>query len=62
MTVMNSTEQYHGDRSRCLDLLLCQRDYHTPVTPPCGARTSGTPAECELPAGHPGPHVHFVES
>jgi hypothetical protein len=62
MPVMNKTEQYHGDRSRCLDLSLCERDDHTLVTPPCGARTSGTPAACELPAGHPGPHMHFSAS
>ena len=56
---MNRTELYHGDRSRCLNLWWCQRDDHTPVTPPCAAWTPATSAECELPAGHPGPHLPF---
>jgi uncharacterized protein DUF5999 len=55
--VLNKTELYHSDRSRCVDPWSCRRDDHTTVTPQCGARTLSWPAACEFPAGHPGPHL-----
>ena len=54
---MNRITLYHSDETTCTDQWTCLRDDHTTVPPRCGARTAAQPASCELPAGHPGPHL-----
>src|SRR5712675_1348075 len=48
---------YHTDSSICLDRWSCQEQDHTSVPPRCGAQTADRLVGCELPKGHPGPHV-----
>jgi hypothetical protein len=53
---MNTAWLYHLDGSVCVDNWSCQVQAHTSVPPRCGARAAG----CELPKGHPGPHLLFT--
>jgi hypothetical protein len=53
---MNTAWLYHLDGSVCVDRWSCQDQDHTSVPPPCGALASAA-AGCELPKGHPGPHL-----
>ena len=54
---MNTAWLYHLDGSVCVDSWSCQVQAHTSVPPRCGARAVG----CELPKGHPGPHLLFTD-
>ena len=54
---MNTAWLYHLDDSVCVDSWSCQVQAHTSVPPRCGARAVG----CELPKGHPGPHLLFTD-
>jgi hypothetical protein len=54
---MNTAWLYHLDGSECVDGWSCQPQDHTSVPPRCGAGAAG----CELPKGHPGPHLHFAD-
>jgi hypothetical protein len=56
---MNTAWHYHLDDSVCVDGWSCQEQEHTSVPPRCGARAADWPAGCELPKGHPGPHLHL---
>jgi hypothetical protein len=53
---VNTTDLYHSDGAVCADRWSCARSDHTTIPPKCGAPRV-PPAGCELPAGHPGPHV-----
>jgi len=55
--MMNRVTLYHGDRTMCADSRTCLRDDHTTVPPRCGVVTDLHAPGCELPAGHPGPHL-----
>lgn len=54
---MNTAWLYHLDGSVCVDSWSCQVQAHTSVPPRCG----GPVADCELPKGHPGPHLLFTD-
>ena len=54
---MNTAWLYHLDGSVCVDSWSCQVLAHTSVPPRCGAQ----PVGCELPKGHPGPHLLFTD-
>jgi hypothetical protein len=54
---MNTAWFYHLDGSVCVDSWSCQVQAHTSVPPRCGAWAAG----CELPKGHPGPHLLFTD-
>ena len=56
---MNTAWLYHPDGSGCVDGWSCQEQDHTSIPPRCGARAGGRPIGCELPKGHPGPHLHL---
>jgi hypothetical protein len=56
--MINTTALYHPDGGTCADRWSCGQDDHTSVPPKCGAFPTCRPAGCELPAGHPGPHVN----
>jgi len=58
---MNTAWLYHRDGSECVDRWSCQDQDHTSVPPRCGAAAAGRPIGCELPKGHPGPHLHFAD-
>jgi len=58
---MNTAWLYHRDDSECVDRWSCQEQDHTSVPPRCGAGAAGRPIGCELPKGHPGPHLHFAD-
>ncbi len=58
---MNAAWLYHLDSSACIDSWSCQKQEHTSVPPPCDARAADQPAGCELPKGHPGPHLYFAD-
>jgi hypothetical protein len=56
--MINSTDFYHPDGVVCADRWSCVLPDHTTVPPKCGMQGAGRAAAgCELPAGHPGPHV-----
>jgi hypothetical protein len=57
---MNTTWLYHRDGSVCIDSWSCQEQDHTSVPPRCSAPAADEPAGCELPKGHPGPHLHLA--
>ena len=57
---MNTAWLYHLDGSVCVDGWSCQEPDHTSVPPQCGAAAAGQPLDCELPKGHPGPHLHLA--
>ncbi len=59
---MNVAKLYHRDGTACVDDWSCLGEPHTSIPPVCGAlpaaeATDGAVA-CELPGGHPGPHLH----
>jgi hypothetical protein len=54
---MNTAWLYHLDGSVCVDSWSCQVQAHTSVPPRCGAQAAG----CELPKGHPGPHLLLTD-
>jgi hypothetical protein len=58
---MNTAWLYHREGSQCVDRWSCQEQDHTSVPPRCGAGAAGRPIGCELPMGHPGPHLHFAD-
>ena len=58
---MNTAWLYHLDGSDCVDRWSCREQDHTSVPPRCGARAADQPTGCELPKGHPGPHLHFAD-
>ena len=55
--MINTTALYHSDGAACADQWSCARHDHTTIPPKCGAGTACPSAACELPSGHPGPHV-----
>jgi len=57
---MNTAWIYHLDGSVCVDGWACQEPDHTSVPPPCGAQAADQGIGCELPKGHPGPHLHLA--
>ena len=58
---MNTAWLYHLDGSGCVDGWSCQEQDHTSIPPRCGGRAGGRPVGCELPQGHPGPHLLFAD-
>jgi hypothetical protein len=58
---MNTVWLYHLDGSGCVDGWSCQQQDHTSIPPRCGVVTVGRPFGCELPKGHPGPHLLFAD-
>ena len=58
---MNTAWLYHLDGSVCVDHWSCLEQDHTSIPPRCGPRAADQPAGCELPKGHPGPHLHFAD-
>jgi len=58
---MNTAWLYHRDGSECVDRWSCQEQDHTSVPPRCGAPPADRADGCELPKGHPGPHLHFAD-
>ena len=54
--IMNTARLYHLDNSECVDGWTCREQEHTSVPPRCGA-----PVGCELPKGHPGPHLYLAD-
>jgi hypothetical protein len=58
---MNMARLYHLDSSLCVDHWSCPEQEHTSVPPRCGDQAADRSAGCELPKGHPGPHVHGVD-
>jgi len=58
---MNTAWLYHLDGSVCVDHWSCQEQDHTSIPPRCGARAADEPVGCELPTGHPGPHLHIAD-
>jgi len=54
---VNTTDLYHCDGVVCSARWSCTRPDHTTVPPKCGGRDGRRPTDCELSAGHPGPHV-----
>lgn len=55
--MMNGVTLYHSDYTMCAAWRTCLRDDHTTVPPRCGVWTDPQAAGCELPVGHPGPHL-----
>jgi len=53
----NTTALYHSDGTACTDRWSCARHDHTTIPPRCGVPAACPESVCELPAGHPGPHV-----
>ena len=58
---MNAAWLYHLDGSVCIDRRSCQEQDHTSIPPRCRARAADQPTGCELPKGHPGPHLYFAD-
>ena len=58
---MNTAWLYHPDGSECVDSWSCQAQAHTSIPPRCGIGADGPPIGCELPKGHPGPHLAFAD-
>jgi hypothetical protein len=58
---MNAAWLYHLDSSVCADRWSCQEQDHTSIPPRCGTRAADQPPGCELPKGHPGPHLYFAD-
>ena len=58
---MNTAWLYHLDGSDCVDRWSCREQDHTSVPPQCGGGAAGRPIGCELPKGHPGPHLHVAD-
>ena len=60
--IMNTAWLYHPGGSVCVDGWSCREQEHTSVPPRCGVLAADGPADCELPQGHPGPHLHLADS
>ena len=60
--MINTTALYHSDGGACADQWSCARPDHTTVPPKCGAHAACQSAACELPSGHPGPHVPAADT
>ena len=58
---MNTAWLYHPDGSECVDSWSCQAQDHTSIPPRCGTGAEGRLIGCELPKGHPGPHLRFAD-
>ncbi len=58
---MKTAWLYHQDGSVCVDGWSCREQDHTSVPPRCGAPAADEPTGCELPKGHPGPHLHLAD-
>jgi hypothetical protein len=58
---MNAARLYHMDSSVCVDHWSCGEQEHTSIPPRCGAQAADRAAGCELPKGHPGPHLHGAD-
>ncbi len=58
---VNTAWLYHPDGSVCVDHWSCREQDHTSIPPRCGARAADEPIGCELPKGHPGPHLHIAD-
>lgn len=58
---MNAAWLYHLDSSVCVDHWSCQEQDHTSIPPRCGAQAADGLAGCELPKGHPGPHLPVAD-
>ena len=58
---MNTAWLYHLDDSECVDRWSCREQDHTSIPPRCGTGAAGRPIGCELPKGHPGPHLNFAD-
>ena len=64
--VVTMTIMYHRDGRSCFDAWSCSDEKHTSIPPACGASSdaqipgAGGAVACELPKGHPGPHLHVA--
>jgi hypothetical protein len=58
---MNTAWLYHLDGSECVDRWSCRDQDHTSIPPRCGTGAVGRPIGCELPKGHPGPHLNLAD-
>jgi hypothetical protein len=59
--IMNVAKLYHRDGTACVDDWSCPGEPHTRIPPVCGAApAAGGAAACELPGGHPCPHLDIV--
>jgi hypothetical protein len=59
---MNSVRLYHPDSSVCIDSWACVEQEHTSIPPRCGVLPAADLSiGCELPQGHPGPHLHHSD-
>jgi hypothetical protein len=56
----NGVSLYHRNGAICAERWSCEHDDHTAVPPRCATTAAGRALCCELPAGHPGPHVAAV--
>ena len=66
----NTLRLYHANGTPCADRSSCGDTEHTSVPPLCAAEpaagtaggttraAAGGPVACDLPSGHPGPHLH----
>jgi hypothetical protein len=54
---VNGPRLYHPDSSVCVDGWSCREQDHTAIPPRCGVLPDDPPGGCELPRGHPGPHL-----
>jgi hypothetical protein len=62
--IMQMRRLYHRDGTACLDPWSCGDEDHTCVPPHCAAvmraDTGMSLVACDLPSGHPGPHLHLA--
>jgi hypothetical protein len=56
---MIAARLYHRDSSVCVDGWSCGEQEHTSVPPRCDAAIDRQ-TDCELPKGHPGPHLRLT--
>jgi hypothetical protein len=60
--VMIAHRIYHLDGSVCHEAASCSGSEHTRIPPFCAtepvAEIAGRAVTCDLPRGHPGPHLH----
>ena len=58
---MNTLQLYHANGTLCIDRWSCSDQKHTRIPPVCAklprAATAEESVACDLPAGHPGPHL-----
>jgi hypothetical protein len=60
--IKNVAKLYHRDGTTCVNDWSCLHEPHTSIPPVCGAESAAEGANmvCELPGGHPGPHLHVA--